>query len=384
MRNRMKLMTALVLAMAGVAHAVPQALRLSLPPGTSYTFNSTMKTDMDLMVNANGQQMPMQQSQGRVMSGTIEVLESANGVPTKTKVTFGQDCGMSMSMMGQQQGRPFALAGRTVTVTVNGEAIDIVPADGVDEEVRSAVSELVVRQDGIYPDRPVDVGDTWQGNLGAAAGELQPKLTLKLERFDTVDGRSVAHLACQGEMNGVNNGMNIAGTLAGPLVLDIATGLPLEGSLAGDMKMNGNTTENGMPIQINGTGKMTFTGRHVIRGDAPRPFAPDVNPNPINPPNPVNPIGPDNPLGGAPALGGTYTGDGLTMTIAGDDIQLDLGGRKFAGKIARLDGSTVSGSFSHEGTTFDFKCVPNGNDIDFTTGTRTYKLKKQGGGNPLG
>ena len=384
MRFPKTLVVGYVIALACSTQAAPQTLKLNLAPGMNYAFDNKTTLDMNLGLTMGGQQMTMQQAISQSMSGTIEVLEAVNGRPSKAKVNFAPTCGSSATMMGQQQDKPFALAGKTVTVTMNGSNLDIQPADGIDDETRKAVAELVSIDDGIYPTKAVDVGDEWMGGFGAA-GPMQPKLKLKVANFSKINGRDVVELACSGDIAGVENGMNMSGTVSGPVVMDILTGLSVDGKISGDLKINGNTNENGVQVAIDGTGKMSVSAKNVIGA------AGGVAPMPNNPTPAAggNPLGGENPLAGvtAPTLNGLYAGDGLTMTVNGNNINLELGTSKLSGNIVSHDGNKFAGTFSSNGKTFDFTGIDNGTSVDFTTGSKTYKLKQQSPAapaNPLG
>lgn len=388
MRRRIGWTAGWVLALAVSAHAAT-TLKLDVKPGVSYAFDNTMNLDLNLGLNAGGQQMNLQQTLAQVSAGTVEVLEAVDGKINKAKISFDAKNAQTMTTMGQTQSSPFALAGKTVTATRNGDAVDIQPADGIDEQTRDAVVELIKGEDGIYPARPVEVGDEWDGTLGS--GDMKLQMKFKLDRVATINGREVAELSTNGQLAGVVNGMNMKGNVVGPMVIDVATGLIASGNVAGDLKIDGNVVEQGQQIAVDGAGKMSVTAKSTINAPASR-VAPGGEPgHALNPPNgPQTPAhgAPTNPLGGdaapAPSLSGTYAGDGLTMTVTGDDIRLELGASKFTGKITRRSGVDFSGTFSHDGKSFDFTGIPNGDSVDFTTGTKTYKLKKQGAANPLG
>lgn len=370
MRNRLTLLSGLVLVLAGSSFAAT-TLKPSVTPGLSYAFDNTTKMDLNLTLNIGGQQMNMPQTMTQVSTGTLEVLEAANGKISKAKITFAPNCASSMAAMGQQQEKPFPLAGKTVTAALTPTGVDIQPPDGVDADTQKSVLEMLKGEDGLYPTRPVNVGDEWTGALGS--GEMKSDVKFKLDRVSTVNGREVAEITAGGTLSGVENGMNMAGNIKGPVVMDVQTGLITSAAIAGDMKIDGNVVENGQQIAITGNGTMSVAAKNTISGAGAVPNANGNMPPPIN----------NFPLPTA-ALSGAYAGDGLTMNVTGDDIALELGVNKFTGKITQRNGANLAGNFSHQGTTFDFKCVVNGDNVDFTTGTKTYKLKKQGNPNPLG
>lgn len=365
MRDRMKLLSGLVLILAGSAQGAT-TLKPNITPGVSYAFDNTMKLDLNLGLMAGGQQMNVQQTIAQSSAGTVEVLEAAGGKISKAKITFAPSCGASVTMMGQQQNKAFALAGKTVTATLNGKLVDVVPADGVDEESRKAIADLITGEDGIYPTKAVNVGDEWSGSLGN--GEMKSAMKFKLERISNVNGREVAELTTTGQISGVENGMNMNGTVAGPVVMDVLTGIVASGQVGGDLKIDGNMTEAGQQIVVNGTGKMSVGTKTVISGTT------------VTPPPVITPPAVDGPV----TLAGLYAGDGLTLNVTGDDVKIELGTNQFGGKIAQRNGANLAGTFTHNGKAFDFKCVVNGDAVDFITGSKTYKLKKQGAANPLG
>ena len=273
--------TALALILAAGAAALAPAsqalaateLKYDLPEGTKFKFSQRDAMDLDLTMVMAGQQMNTQMVVDNTVSGEQTVLAAQGGIPTKVKIAFDPGLATKMTMMGQDQTTPFALAGKTVTVTrpVGGEATVDAGGAEVDDAVRKAVGDLVDYDPATLPGKPIEVGDSWKPEVPMAAGEGQKgDMTLTLVRLSDRAGRRVAELRADAEVSGDVQGMKMSGTRTGPIVVDLATGLVVDSKLDGDMTLSGTQEQEGMKITFDGTGTGTSaaTGQ-ILEGGSP-------------------------------------------------------------------------------------------------------------------
>jgi hypothetical protein len=371
-----------VLFCAVTAHSA-ETLRQNVTPGVVYQFDQSLTMNMNLTINTGGQQMNMVQTVRQATVGKMEVIEAASGQPSKARISFTPQSGGTMEMMGQSQSLPFNLAGKTVTATVKDGVVSV-DDPNADQMSKGAIDGLMKSDDGMFPDRPVNPGDEWNGTFAAGAN-MKPSLKIKFDRVSDVGGRRVAELSCQGTLDGNEQGMNMRGTIGGPVVVDLATGLVVKGAMAGDLVVEGATQQAGANMTVNGTAKLGMNvAGNVSGGNAVANVGGGAN-GPIAGPAPVAPV--DNPLVGGPAptaVDGTFSGDGLVMTVNGKSVRLELGANTFDGTITAQDATSFKGNFSHQGQSFDFNATLAGDTVNFITGQKTYRLKKQGANNPLG
>ncbi len=373
------------LALVSTSSAQQRELRQNVPPGTEVRFSERMTFDVDMTMNMNGQQQNMQQKIDGQMSGTMKVLESQNGKPTKAQLTFAQDSGIQTTTMGQQQPQPFPLAGRTVTVTRDaGGQITVEPPAQLDQATLEQLGNMLDVNDDILPGRAVAVGDTWQPPADAAQGfipGMTPQAQLRLTGFSQQNGREVAQLQMemrgQGDMQGVNSQFQASG----PIVIDVETGIALSSSLTGTLTMKGQQQQAGMVANVDGTGRLQSnnTGTILVVGQGgggnvmPEPAVMDEN---------QPPLGGNNPVAGE--LVGKYADGTLTVEILPDNaVMIQMGGQTYPGRLSSTDPANLAGTFNASGQDFPFTARLNGNTLVLTTADTTYNLSKQGGNTPV-
>ncbi|MEM8873445.1 MAG: hypothetical protein AAGD32_04215 [Planctomycetota bacterium] len=387
------------LLVTGAAALAQQVnLQVNVPAGTTYQFQSQESVDLNMQMMMQG--MPPQQMQQQIASrtgGSLKVLESQNGKPSKVEVTFdAQSGGQVQGPMGNQQ-IPFALAGQTVTATIDPQGnVSLQPAGNADPATMQAISQIVTVDEELFPGRPVGPGDSWQVNaadLLDAAG-AQGSVNVRFDGVQNLAGRQVAVLQTQTQMQGMDQGMQTRVEMAGPVLVDLETGLVVKVDLQGQMNLSGQQQQQGMVANVEGTGQMR-TGAQITNlqtgaggglggggfgdgGLGGGGMGGDLGGGGNVPQPPAN-----NAIG-------TYAGDGLTFVINPDQsVSIDLNGQKFQGQLQQFDGQNYRGQFNAAGSMFDFSGTINGNNATFTTGQTTYNLTKQGGGggggnNPLG
>ncbi|MEM6313189.1 MAG: hypothetical protein AAF743_03835, partial [Planctomycetota bacterium] len=238
-------------------------LQFNVPVGTSYDFTS-IETEQQTMTQG-GQGMGGQQMQQAVrfeVRGSFKVLEVANGVPSRVEIAFDQNSGGQVQGPQGNQPIPFALAGQTVTASVDPQGnVAVQPAGNLDPVSQNVVQNLVAMDASILPGKPVVPGDTWAVNDPAALG-LPPGSQAQLQfRFDgtqETSGLTVAVMTSQVQFRANTQAGNAEGNLNGMLVMDLATGLLLKAESSGQRNESGQGQDpmTGQPIQMQGTAQV--------------------------------------------------------------------------------------------------------------------------------
>lgn len=253
-----------------------ERIEFRLPPGFSYTFDNVTDSTSVLDVSADGlQSMTVEQKLEQRIRGSVEVLESTDGIPARVRISFDATSGSTISSNGASETTPFALAGQTVEVRVEDErVVSIVDANGhdaaLDDETRSVVSELAIAEQAMLPGRPVQAGDEWLADFTRDDRPLTPILTLQVAGFGEQGGRRIAKLDADGTLKGFQEGMDMDGRVSGPIVMDLESGLPLSSRLSGTIAIDGRVDQNGTPLTITGSQDVTnsSSSRIVARAAA--------------------------------------------------------------------------------------------------------------------
>ncbi len=369
-----------LLLVAGVARAA-ETIRFAIPAGLSYRFEQSSTMDLDVAVDMDGRRMSDRQRIVQTLRGTATILASEDGRPTRARIAFDRASGGSTTMMNQEMPQPFALAGRTVELALDGTRVLALeppagdpPLPTIDLATQRTIADVVAADAEMLPDGPVAVGDTWTARPRRAGDQVHPTLTFRVERFADRDGRRVAELSVEGRLASATDAMQLDGRVTGPSVVDLATGLTLESRLSGRLTTASEMAQGGMTMRMNGQGtveqaaRVTLDAGAVAGGPSPAGGGDDA-------PAPA-------PSGDA-TLDGTWTGDGLEMRVEGDAVRLTMGELAVAGELEERAGGRFGGRFMHQGATFPFTGTWTGDEATFTTGGRTYRLRRPAA-NPLG
>ena len=382
-------MVSLLVALPALAQDAAQKkqLKLDLAPGAEVAFDEAMTfaLDMKMDMGAAGN-MNVQQTIEAKSAGTVSVLEVADGVPTKVRVTFSPDSGTTTTTMGQATPVPFPLAGRVVTVTRAAGApsasaqVTAEPPVQIDEATRQQVAELMDFDRAMLPETPVGVGDTWQPGA-AAMGQMMPGMTpqatLRLTGFGEQQGRAVAQVQSEMSASGAMaemGGAQMTLKASGPIVIDVATGVPLSGQMSGDMTMKGQVQQGGMSLNVDGTGQIKVNSTNRISGGGtPGAGAAQAAGG-----------GPDAGASAQPSAAQKYAGDGLNVSVADDDtVAITMGGQTYPGRVtSRGDDGSMKGQFTANGGTFDFTAKVSGETMTLESGGKSYTLKQEGEAKP--
>jgi hypothetical protein len=262
---------AAALAPADHAAATAETIRFNITPGLTYAFDRGSTVDLALELSGGGQKMEAAQRAVESIRGTVEILAAENGRPTRARVSFDPASLTVTTFMGQEQRTPFALAGRTVVLSLAGtELRGLEPEDGapplpeLDPAVRRAIADVVAADDAMLPKTPVDVGDSWTAEPRRPGDQIHPSLRYRVREFTERNGRRVAVLECRGTLVGTQPGVDLKGTVSGPTLLDLETGLMLEGTLTGSLTSSGVVDQGGVSVFIFGQGTIEQSARLTI------------------------------------------------------------------------------------------------------------------------
>ena len=380
------------LAFAASADAQQRALKVNLEPGTQLGFNEDVDMQMDLKMDINGQKLDMAGTIATDFMGSVKVLESANGTPTRVELTFAPGTNMAMDMGGMKQNQPFELAGQTVTVTLGpGGTVQTIDPAPTDPTVEEQVQNILKFGKGVLPPNPVGPGDTWQPtdpNLFGGGMQTGEQTTLTLVGFEQKTGREAARITINGDLAGEMQGMNSTGNIQGTYFVDAATGVVLDSDLSGNLTVQAENPQ-GAQGSVNGTMAVTAkVGKVINAGGAgavgAAGAASATPPTAAATPTPPSAAGVDV----APFVG-TYSDADVTVEVTADGaVNVVRGGQTYPGRAASATANGFSGSFTAGGSSFPFNATTTAGGLSFTSGSKTYQLTREGGAgtddNPLG
>lgn len=369
------------LVVALLTSAAAQAQQVTFGKRNEVGQKATFKTDVgtQMKINAAGQNIDQTMKVVRSATVTIEAVDNT-GKPTQATYVFDNNNTGEMVMAGQRQEMASGLAGKTVTVKrdgVNGLSYSV----QLDDQSKNELKEMFEPESGMLPSKPIGVGETWEvagDDLKklmpqGQGGNLDAKGTGKLLAVETTNGRQVAKVEFTMSMRGNEGGMNMTLTLSGTGLVDVATSQPVDLTLAGPMKMNGNTPEGAIAID----GTMSFTAKNSISagggGGVPALDIGRPKPQPIDPFNlPAKPA--------AVNFEGTFSDEKMTLTLGPSKLGLTGTIKRGANEFpvtASEQGNKLTGSFKAGDSLFDFTATMQGDTMTFQTGNTTYNLKRQ-------
>jgi hypothetical protein len=244
--------------------------------GDKYSFNQTMTMDNTVSVSANGQvvqQVKQGMTQNLVGTLAIEAV-NADGRPTKAVYTFDKSSGGEQSMNGQKQPVPSGLAGKTLTLTRDGDKVTVDPQ--VDPAAEKEVTNLFKDDTNFFPKKPISVGDTWEidpnefKSMLPPGGQANGKASGKLLSVETVNGRQVADVEVNLSISAAVQGITMKFDMQGKGKVDVASGQPVEMEMKGPIKGSGRqqTPQGAVDIAMDGNMSMTMKNKPEAHGGA--------------------------------------------------------------------------------------------------------------------
>lgn len=264
------MMAALIVCLSVPAFAQDSAeekitLRLNLEKGAKKKMSYDMAMDMVVNVPQQGQQIKGKTNMGFDISA--EVADVADNGELTMKMTYDR-VRMLVSMgpvqldfdsadpdKGGNNPASAALAamvGKTITVkmTPQGKVLDIEGLDQLGPQ-GAGFSKLFDQMFNYFPDKPVGVGDSWEGKMklpadGQMAADMKMVSTLKARK----EGKAIIGVDATMSAKGA---VSISGKMTGAMTVDEKTGWFEKG----DMTMNfGGEGPGGMTMTYKGTVKM--------------------------------------------------------------------------------------------------------------------------------
>jgi hypothetical protein len=311
----------------------------------------------------------------------VQVLAIKDGQASAIKVTFDQSCADSGSQNGQAENHPFALAGKIVMVKKDDLGIITIDGAATDDATTKELTQLLAQLNPFLPKTAVGVGDAWDGNSDAImkAFELGPndaaELKCKFAKVGQVGNHKTADVDFTGRIKKNESGLIFVLDLKGTARINLETGQVLQDDLTGQTNVEGQTQgPQGGPVNVTGTGTMENHQAIQLAGGgdvAPAPAAGNVV------------VGGNNPLGGGAAdspFAGEYHGDKLSAVFAADGPgqfkgTIQMGEQKFPA-TAKVDGGKLVGSFTVQGSSFDFTAVLDNGTMTLSSGGTDYTMKK--------
>lgn len=264
-------------------------LKFNLPVGSSYNYN--IEVSMQMNGNINGQALNMNNKMAmgygftaagdsagwKKLNATIENISmhiSGNGVninydsnqPADTSDVVSATVGKVLGALkgGQFQftmndsGQVGSISGIQDMMQRIMSSINVPGASAMVSGIGSTFNDENFKQNiqqsfGMYPNKPVKPGDTWQNTT-----EMNNQgMILKLDNtytLQSVDGNN-ANVKVDSKISS-QGAMSINGTMSGTMKFDVPTGLPLDGNL--DMNMNmGEANSQSAPLKMDMKTKIT-------------------------------------------------------------------------------------------------------------------------------
>lgn len=264
-------------------------LKFNLPVGSSYNYNIEVSIQMNGNINGQALNMNNKMAMGygftaagdsagwKKLNATIENISmhiSGNGVninydsnqPADTSDVVSATVGKVLGALkgGQFQftmndsGQVGSVSGIQDMMQRIMSSINVPGASAMVSGIGSTFNDENFKQNiqqsfGMYPNKPVKPGDTWQNTT-----EMNNQgMILKLDNtytLQSVDGNN-ANVKVDSKISS-QGAMSINGTMSGTMKFDVPTGLPLDGNL--DMNMNmGEANSQSAPLKMDMKTKIT-------------------------------------------------------------------------------------------------------------------------------
>ncbi|MFG0252526.1 MAG: hypothetical protein ACF8NJ_06595 [Phycisphaerales bacterium JB038] len=252
---------------AALAVAHPQwVIEYDLEPGLRYEFEQVTTTRLEMVIEAGGQQMDVTENSTQVATGWVEVVEVVEGVTRVARIYFGEGdyIESSSNLMPQPQRLPFELAGQTVLVTAGADGLiasaGVVGAGALPTlapDTAELVRGLAIPDPALPPRDPVGVGDSWMTKLGHREDAIHPPYTFTVLELRSGEAARSVRLQTAAEFQTEQEGIVYTMDLAGEVLIDLGTGLPVESEMAGPMQVDGKADMGGGTMAtIKGAGRI--------------------------------------------------------------------------------------------------------------------------------
>jgi hypothetical protein len=377
-----------LLAVVHAAHADDQLQpKAVLQVGQKWDFSEDGSQTMDMQVGGQ----PLKQIMKHTRKGTVEVLAVKDGNPTAIKVTFDQSCGDKGSQNDQANDLPFPLAGKIVIIKKDDLCIVTIQGAATNEATTNELSQMLSPMHPILPKTAASVGDAWDGNPDATNKEFElgpndtAEVKCKFTKVGQVGDRKTADVNVTGHIKKNQNGLNFTFDLKGTARVDLLSGQTLDSTMTGQTTVQGQTQgPQGAPVNVQGNG--TMDNHQVMQLTGGGDAAAGGNGLPTssgNAPTAGGSPAANNPLGGGGTdspFAGEYHGDKLSAVFTADGQgqfkgTIQMGEQKFPA-TAKVDSGKLVGTFTVQGSSFDFTAVLDNGTMTLSSGGTDYTMKK--------
>jgi len=255
-----------LLALALVLFLVPQDEKITLKfnprKGDKLTGTSKMEVQLKISLDMGEQTQEIDFEQRGGSKKTIEFSEVENGKVTRMVIDTAEDYKEKKqppTMEWDRTDNP--MNGRKVTIFMKDGQIVREGADGLKEkDLKNLV--LSQKEEKLFPDKPVAVGDSWEVK-GDAVREFinvqdeikEASLKMKLKEVKEIDKRRCAVMTSVLEMSGkAENEVSFSGKMEVEMVVWIERGYLLSAKGKGKVTLKG----DGEQMKMSGEGPMTI------------------------------------------------------------------------------------------------------------------------------
>jgi hypothetical protein len=249
-----------VLALSLAAPAQEKiTLKFQPRPGDRLVEQEKTSMKVALTVLAGGQTLRLETEQRESHRKVHQILEAADGRITKAVFEYEEDVEEKKPPGAEEFTKlQKPLHGRKVTLELKDGKLVRQGVEGLDEGTLKPL-DLDDEFAASFPKAPIAKGDSWEISGDAlrkmfGEQELDGKMKLKLAEVKDFQGKRCAFLDTELDMKGeAEEGVHMAASLKGTVVVWIERGYTLQVRLAGKMSMKAKTPE----VDMSGEGPMT-------------------------------------------------------------------------------------------------------------------------------
>jgi hypothetical protein len=235
--------------------------------GKEYTVLLSEQTDLSYEVVVRGHTIDHHSlSQSSQNKGKVTIQQTRDGVPITERVEFDSSCGfVTRKDKGEPTVKHTRVAGKTVTVSRDDDGSVHCDVEGSDNDPRltQLFKNWLGRDDEVYPDRPVRVGDKWditekiKSRLETLGQSDEVLANCTLKRVREIKGGQIAELeitlATLSKLYG-NIYVQMQGN--GTALVDLTTGRVCRIDISGTLHACGSRDVGSATVAATGDGTM--------------------------------------------------------------------------------------------------------------------------------
>ena len=263
---------ALSIAMAAVCGAEESAPSIEFArhyeDGQQFVIQMSESLNMSVQRIAHGESLGfVKGSDAAQIRGRVTIVKAENGIPTVQRIDVDRGSGEFFQMAGETPHQTHdQLAGKTVTVAHHDDGYAVTDLNGGEDLTLSrAMGNWLARDESLYPNGPVQVGDKWDlsdkaGRLTVLSADQQVSAFAQLKAVRTVKGKRFAELtvscAYVGTMRQATS-VRMEIQMEGPAWIELSSGRLARMDLSGDVHARGMVTG---PVAGGGTAPLAADG----------------------------------------------------------------------------------------------------------------------------